>query len=321
MVASLKSLVAFDRSLVMDEARTDDYQWSHHEAVVNGVRLHYVVAGDPGDPLVVLLHGFPEFWYSWHHQLPALAEAGYYVVAPDMRGYNTSEKPAGIQAYALPELVADVAGLIAHCGESAAAAVVGHDWGGMVAWEVATTRPDVTKRVSVLNAPHSRTFLRELRNPRQVARSWYVFLVQVPWVPELLFERASGGVTQVLRDYSTKPGAFSQADLTRYREAFEHPGAITAGLNYYRAEGRRAARRMLRGLIPGREPSVALPPDLSVLVLWGEQDPTLGPRIPDRLQTLGKGVRIVRFPDVGHHIQNEVPAKVTEQLLAFLEES
>jgi pimeloyl-ACP methyl ester carboxylesterase len=303
----------------MDEAPTDGERWMHREAVVNDVRLHYVAAGDSGDPLVVLLHGFPEFWYSWRRQLPALAAAGYRVVAPDMRGYNISEKPRGVSAYALPELVEDVVGIVDHCGDGPAAAVVGHDWGGMVAWETATAHPELVERVAVLNAPHPRTFPRELARPRQAARSWYAFLVQLPWLPEVLFDRVSG-VEPALCGASATPDVFSRADLRRYREAFERPGAIRASLNYYRAEGRRVLRQTARDLRSGGGSSVALSPDLPVLVLWGERDPALDPRISDRLPVLGRGVRVVRFPAVGHFVQNEAPVEVTERLLAFLGE-
>src|SRR5438874_5615782 len=126
-------------------------EWTHREAVVNGVRLHWVEAGD--GPPVLLLHGFPEFWYAWRHQLPALARAGFRAVAPDLRGYNESDKPHGVRNYHLDLLAADVAGLIAHLG-GGRACVVGHDWGGVVAWRLAMLRPAVVERLAILNAPH-----------------------------------------------------------------------------------------------------------------------------------------------------------------------
>ena len=157
----------------------------HRQVRTNGVRLHCVVDGD--GPLVVLLHGFPEFWYSWRHQIPALATR-FRVVAPDLRGYNESEKPAGVAAYAMPELVADVEGLVHAFGERDAA-IVGHDWGGGIAWFVAMERPPVTRKLVVLNCPHPAMMAQSLRgNPRQLARSWYMFFFQIPWLPEFLLK-------------------------------------------------------------------------------------------------------------------------------------
>src|SRR4029453_19536275 len=147
----------------------------HRRVRPNGVRLHWVVDGE--GPLVILLHGFPEFWYSWRHQIAALAPR-FRVVAPDLRGYNESEKPAGVAAYAMPELVADVEGLIPPFG-GRDAAIVGHDWGGAVAWYVAMERPALTRKLAVLNCPHPAIMMQHLRrNPRQLARSWYLFFFQ-----------------------------------------------------------------------------------------------------------------------------------------------
>src|SRR5438067_5435169 len=137
--------------------------WTHHDATVNGVRLHYVEAGS--GPLVVLLHGFPEFWYSWRHQIPALAQAGFHVVAPDMRGYNLSDKPSGWRSYDGDHLAADVAGLVRHFGADRAH-VVGHDWGAAVAYLTAMRHPDVVERVVILNVPHPERMLAGLRKPR-----------------------------------------------------------------------------------------------------------------------------------------------------------
>src|SRR5262249_33835635 len=150
--------------------------WAHRHALVGGLRLHYVEAG--AGPPVLLLHGFPEFWYSWRHQLPALAGAGFRAWAPDLRGYNESEKPAGVRNYRVRLLVEDVAGLIRHTG-AGRATVVGHDWGGVIAWRLAMDRPELVERLVILNAPHPGAFLRELRNPAQWLRSAYVLFFQL----------------------------------------------------------------------------------------------------------------------------------------------
>src|SRR5215203_1684309 len=174
--------------------------WQHREAIVNGVRLHYVGAGT--GPLVLLLHGFPEFWYSWRAQIPALVAAGYRVIAPDMRGYNLSEKPAGVRSYMLDTLCDDVLALIHHAGEERAT-VVGHDWGGAVAWNVPMRHPRAVERLIVLNAPHPGAFLRELRTPAQIAKSWYMFFFQLPWLPELSLR--AGGFATLQRTLRTDP--------------------------------------------------------------------------------------------------------------------
>src|SRR4051794_731441 len=156
--------------------------WTHRHAEVNGVRLHYVEAGQRGRPAVVLLHGFPEFWYSWRNQIPALAAAGFHVIAPDMRGYNTSGKPPRVRDYRVETLVDDVVSLARQVGGRVH--LVGHDWGGVVAWLTAMWRPDVVDRLAVLNVPHPVPYLREVRRGFvQLLRSWYVFFFQLPWLP------------------------------------------------------------------------------------------------------------------------------------------
>src|SRR5690242_12831972 len=147
---------------------------------VGEVRLHVADAGN--GPLVVLLHGFPEFWYTWRRQIPALAQAGFHAVAPDMRGYNLSDKPAGVRAYRVPALVEDVAGLIRACG-AARATVIGHDWGGLVAWAFAMEHPEMLDRLVILNSPHPRAMARAIRTPRQFLKSWYMMFFQIPWLP------------------------------------------------------------------------------------------------------------------------------------------
>src|SRR2546428_372573 len=161
----------------------------HRFVETNGIRLHCAVDGE--GPLVILLHGFPECWYSWRHQIAALAPR-FRVVAPDLRGYNESDKPAGVAAYALPELVADVPGLIEAFGEREAA-IVGHDWGGAIAWTFAMDHPEPTRRLVVLNCPHPAIFAQHLRaNGRQLARSWYMFFFQLPWLPEAVLRAGHG---------------------------------------------------------------------------------------------------------------------------------
>jgi len=283
-------------------------RWAHRDAVVNGVRLHYVEAG--AGPLVVLLHGFPEFWYSWRHQIPALAAAGFRVLAPDQRGYNESDKPAGVDAYRVEALTADVAGLIRHVGE-ARAAVVGHDWGGVLAWYLPVQYPELVDRLVVLNAPHPLAYLRELRRGGQLLRSWYVLFFQLPGLPERLIRAGDfAAVRRMLRRQPVRPDAFTEEDVERYRVALARPGALTAALNYYRAAVRggglrRAARKMRPIPVP-------------TLLLWGEQDPALSVRLTEGLEAWVPDLRVERIADASHWVQNDAPERVNQALVNFL---
>lgn len=291
---------------------------SHEEAIVNGVRLHYVEAGE--GPLVVLLHGFPEHWYSWREQLPALVEAGYRVVAPDMRGYNRSEKPPGVSAYRIGQLVEDVRALIDHCGAESAH-LVGHDWGGMIAWEVAARHPESVDRLVVMNAPHPGAYRRELREPDsdQRRRSSYVLFFQLPWLPELLFE--FGGerlLKRLFREGAENPEAFDDGAIRRYAEACSRPGAMTGMLNYYRA----AFRGTVRSAIPGRSAPTATTSDGLIdrptLLLWGMGDEALSPRLTEGLGEWVPDLEVDRIDDASHWVQMDAPDRVNDALVGFL---
>jgi pimeloyl-ACP methyl ester carboxylesterase len=276
----------------------------HGFAELDEVRLHYVEAGD--GPLVVLLHGFPEFWFGWRRQIPALAGAGFRVVAPDMRGYNLSSRPSGVRAYDLDRLAADVAGLIGERG-SDRALVAGHDWGAAVAWWTAIRRPEVVERLAILNVPHPRRFLRGLRNPRQLARSWYMAFFQAPWLPErLLARRDYRALRFVFSD--ARPGAFAPGEMDRYMEAWSRPGAVAASLNYYRALTRRSPARTMGALQPVQAPT---------LVIWGVHDRALEAELaePDRADVPNlQGV--VRL-DASHWVQLDEPERVNRLLIEF----
>jgi pimeloyl-ACP methyl ester carboxylesterase len=288
------------------EAATE--QWTHHEAAVNGVRLHYVEAGS--GPLVILLHGFPEFWYSWRYQIPALAAAGYRVVAPDMRGYNTSEKPPGVRSYLIDTLADDVAGLIRHLGESTAI-VVGHDWGGAVAWYVPMRHPGIVEKLIVLNAPHPGAFARELRTPGQMRKSWYILFFQLPWLPEALFRaRGYAILDRVMRSDPVRRDAFADADIRRYKRALSRPGALTGAINYYRALLRRNPREAMQ-----EPPTITCP----TLLIWGEQDRYLGVPLTEGLERWVPAIRVERIPEASHWVQIDAPERVNELMLEFLQ--
>jgi len=273
---------------------------------VDGVELHVVAAGDPADPLVVLLHGFPDFWYGWRHQIPALVEAGYRVLVPDQRGYNLSDKPEGLDSYRMGRLSADIADLIASTGRESAH-VVGHDWGAGVAWDLALRRPTAVDRLGIVNVPHP-TVMREMlrSNPRQLLRSWYIFSFQIPVLPEWYLARdGARGVTDVLRATSN-PGAFTDTDLAHYRAAWRRTGAARAAVDWYRALLRRRDD-------PPRE-EVPVP----TLVVWGEDDDALVPEMARESLRYCEDGRLVAFPDGSHWVHRERPETVTDHLLDHL---
>jgi pimeloyl-ACP methyl ester carboxylesterase len=272
-------------------------------AAVNGVRLHFVEMGE--GPLVLLLHGFPECWYTWRHQLPALAAAGYRAVAVDLRGYNLSGRPPGVEAYRLTELVEDV-----HALGARSAAVVGHDWGGVIAWHLAARHPEVVERLVAVNAPHPRRFAEELRRPAQLRRSWYMGFFQLRWLPEAALRRDDyAALGRVWRRQPVRPGAYSETDVAAMKAAISQPGALTAALNYYRAAARhgRSALRPAPSLVRQR-----------TLVIWGERDAALVPELADGLERWVPDVRVARLPDASHWVAFDAPARLTELLLEFL---
>jgi pimeloyl-ACP methyl ester carboxylesterase len=285
----------------------DDTDLRHGYADLADARLHYVEAGE--GPLVVLLHGFPEFWYGWRFQIPALAAAGFRVVAPDMRGYNLSSRPSGVAAYAPRRLAADIRDLIAERG-SDRARLAGHDWGAAVAWLTAMAHPDAVERLAILNVPHPRRMLEGLRTPRQMARSWYIFFFQLPWLPEQLLRAGRWRALRSMFERDARPGAFTPADIERYVEAWSRPGAMTAMINYYRATFRRP---------PGGPTGRGMPPvKAPTLVIWGERDHVLGPELADpRRADVPNLERVVRLPDASHWVQLDEPDRVNELLIEF----
>lgn len=282
-----------------------------HEFVdVNGVRLHVATAGPERGPLLVLLHGFPEFWYAWRHQIAAFAELGYRVLAPDQRGYNLSQKPRRLSAYRMDVLANDVEGLIDAAGRQRAC-VVGHDWGGAVAWALATRSPDRVARLGILNAPHPAVMRRFLRHdPAQRRRSWYFYFFQLPWLPEWRMRRHDWAIGERAVRGTSRPGTFSDEDLRLYRQAWSQPGAARGMLQWYRAALRR----------PWRAPRSARVP-VATLVVWGGQDRFLGREmIAPSLERCDRG-RVELLERASHWVQHEEPAAVNGLLSRFFDES
>ena len=285
--------------------------WAHAEAHVKGVRLHYVATGPADGPAVVLLHGFPDFWYTWRHQLPALAAAGFRAVAPDQRGYNLSDKPPRVRDYAIETLAADVAALARQLAGGRPVHLVGHDWGGGVAWLVAMWHPDVVDRLVILNAPHPAAYDREIRRGwSQPLRSWYILAFQVPWLPEAVLAADDCEVLKrVLRTEPARPGAFTPADLARYEAAWEQPGALRSGVHWYRAAVRRGPTWVADRVRPVECPT---------LVIWGDRDAYLVPALADGLEPWVPRVRVERLPEASHWVQHDEPERVNGLVVAFL---
>jgi pimeloyl-ACP methyl ester carboxylesterase len=304
----------------------DAVDCTHEDVVVNGVRLHCVTAGPTDGETVLLLHGFPEFWYSWRFQIPDLVDAGYHVVAPDLRGYNTSEKPQGVDAYTVEELVGDVVGLVHEYGHTGAegpqAHVVAHDWGGAITWALGMFQPQVVDRLVVMNAPHPAAFAREF-DLAQLRKSWYILFFQLPWLPERLTTLGDSRVIgEVFRDQPNDPDAFTDDDVERYREAFSRPGAARATINYYRAYFRDIAAPMLKSTLPVVGRFFDLPGEREIpvetMLLWGEGDTALGVGLSEGLDEWVPGIRVERFPEASHWVQCDAREGVTEAVLDFL---
>lgn len=277
----------------------------HHIAHVNGLDLHYVAAGN-GSSVVVLLHGFPEFWYSWRHQIAPLAET-HRVIALDQRGYNTSSKPNGVKAYALPHLLNDITGLVNHLGVDKIT-IVGHDWGGSIAWLWAICHPEHTERLAVINLPHPALFLKALMlgNPRQMLRSWYMAFFQLPNLPERLMEGDS--FKSIIDGF--KAIGVTDAEIAEYVTAWQQPDVIPSMLNWYRAFFRYGIR--WTNALPSLQ--VRVPTQL----IWGTSDVALGQELTYGTERYVADLRIRYLPGVSHWAQQEAPDEVNKTLVPFV---
>jgi pimeloyl-ACP methyl ester carboxylesterase len=273
-------------------------------AEVGDMRLHYVEAGD--GPLVVLLHGFPEFWFGWRLQIAPLAAAGFRVVAPDMRGYNLSSRPAGVASYAGDRLADDIRGLIRELGYESAM-LVGHDWGGTVAWTTAMNHPEVVERLAILDAAHPRKLQKGLFKPRQFLRSWYFFFFALPWLPERIVRaRRFRFFRRFLRD--ARP-AYTPQEMDRYVESWSQPGAATGMIDYYRFSVRQPQKKAKAAIRRISAPT---------FVIWGQRDRYLGPTLaePER-NDVPNLVGVERLPDASHWVHHDAAERVTRLLVDF----
>jgi pimeloyl-ACP methyl ester carboxylesterase len=269
------------------------------------VRLHAIAAGPENGPAVVLLHGFPEFWYGWHGQIESLATAGFRVIVPDQRGYNLSGKPSGVATYALTELVSDVIAIADQLGKEKVF-LAGHDWGAAVAWSAALLHPQRIAKLAVLNVPHPSVMRKFLSTrPRQALRSWYMFFFQIPWLPEAVFSAFNFrvGVRALLR--SSRQGTFTNEDLVQYRAAWSQLGALTGMINWYRALFRTRAK------FPDK--TVRVP----TRILWGERDDFLLAEMAHESLRYCTNAELFTFANATHWLQHEEPARVSELLIDF----
>jgi len=285
----------------------------HEYAEVNGIRIHYVTAGK--GPLIVFLHGFPEFWYEWKSQLPEFAR-DYRAVAPDMRGYNLSEKPAGVDAYQMQNLVEDVRALAAHLGYKKFI-LVGHDWGGGVAWSFAIAHPEYLEKLIIINCPHPAILARELaENPAQQKASQYMLFFRSPQAEQTLSANNYAGLVDGVLGDGLKSGVFTEADKQAYIQAWSQPGALTGGLNYYRAAN-------LGPPAPGAPKAPVADTDgmvvkVPTLVIWGEKDTALLTGNLDGMDKFVPNLTIKRIPDGSHWVIHEKPELVNGYIRDFI---
>ena len=281
------------------------------EAVeANGLTFEVAKAGpQDSDRLALLLHGFPELHYSWRHQIPLLADMGYRVWAPNLRGYGGTDRPQGVEAYRLDTLAQDIAGLIDASG-AREVTLIAHDWGALIAWHFAIQKIRPLHRLVILNVPHPKCAQRELKTWRQLKKSWYIFFFQLPRLPEkMLLKDNAQTVVEAFRGSAIHKDRFSDETLEPYRQAALRPGAPTAMVNYYRALLRRPdARRIGDGKV-----------DVPTLVLWGEQDVAISIEVLDGMEDYVADLTVKRFPDASHWVQQDVPDKVNAELKAWLD--
>lgn len=272
---------------------------------VNGIRLHYVEEGQ--GELVILLHGFPEFWYGWRKQIPVLSQH-YRIVAPDMRGYNLSDKPQSVSEYKIETLASDIAELIKKLGNGKVI-LVGHDWGAAVAWVVGSLYPELLRKLVIINVPHPAEMRRALIgfNLAQWTKSYYIFLFQLPWLPEWRMGRDLADIfRRTFAKFSPSGKPPLEEEIQEYVKAYSQPGALTGTINYYRAALRYQSKLDTTTLLP-----------MPILMLWGEQDKALGKELTYNTKQYCENLEIVYDPTSGHFIQYDNPELVNRKLLEF----
>ena len=292
----------------------------HHDVTLpSGIRLHAASAGEQGKPLMLFLHGFPECWAAWQTQLTAFGR-DHFALAPDLRGYNLSDKPQGVAAYRVQPLMDDLLGLMRQFGY-AQGVVVAHDWGGAVAWSLATRTPQNIARLVIINSPHPVPFARALaHDPAQQAASRYMMRLREPGAADLLLRDDCARLLALFRHPVSGTMALSDAEIALYRQAWTQPGAMDAMLNYYRASPLVPPSAEHPGAAGLKlDPKDFLVP-MPTLVIWGEQDHALLPALLDGLDAVVPDLRIHRVPDGSHWVTHEQPDAVQAAIRRFLAE-
>ena len=278
--------------------------WQHEYITTNGIKLHYVTQGE--GELMLMLHGFPEFWYSWRHQIPEFAK-DFKVVALDLRGYNESDKPSKQSAYVMDEFIKDIEGVIKGLGYDRCV-LVGHDWGGAIAWSFAYAHPDMVERLIVLNLPHPAKFAEGFRTPQQLLRSAYIFFFQLPLLPELLLQASDyQPIESAFKGMAVNKSAFTQADIEAYKNAAAKRGALTATLNYYRNVWQQGLLSHNWGIL-----------EVPTLMIWGEDDTALGKELTYGTEAYVRDFQIKYISNCSHWVQQEQPQLVNQYMREFL---
>ncbi len=264
--------------------------------------------GQPGQPVIIFLHGFPEFWYGWHHQIDYFASKGYRVLAPDQRGYNLSSKPKSIKAFQVNELVKDIAGLVKATGEKQVY-LVGHDWGAAVAWAMAYLYPQLITKLIIINVPHPKVFFKTLRSDiGQMLRSWYIGFFQIPRLPEKLIGLTQYKMMQNSMQKSSYARTFTRDDMQQYRQAWKRPKALQSMINWYRAAVRY------------RNPATAFSHkiEMPTLILWGEKDKFLKKKMAKQSLKYCQDAKLFYIPDATHWVHHEKSVLVNELIEEFI---
>jgi len=281
----------------------------HKYIKTNGIKLHVVQQGPQEGQLVILLHGFPEFWYGWSKQMSELANQGFRVWAPDQRGYNLSDKPEKVSDYRIDHLAADVAGLIKASGKEKVI-LVGHDWGGIVAWRVAREYPELLHKLIVLNAPHEIAMSKQpFQHPSQILKSSYIAFFQLRGIPERLFGMFDWEVVKKALVSSSQEGTFSEEDFRKYRTAWSQPGAMRSMINWYRA----LAMNPINSAVPS---SVLVP----TFLIWGAKDQFLGHELASRSLEFCENGQGVLLGEATHWVHHEEPEQVNKLIVEFIRE-
>jgi len=270
------------------------------------IRLHLVLVGPADGKTILLLHGFPEFWYGWHKQALTLAGKGYRVIIPDQRGYNLSSAPRQVSAYTLEHLSQDVIAILDHFGIEKVL-LAGHDWGAAVAWTVAILYPQRVEKLAILNVPHPAVMMKFIgKSPKQMLKSWYIAFFQIPGLADWLMKLNNFAGVLTMLQTSGKPGTFSPEDLQEYRKAYTNSGGLSGMINWYRAmlRFRPAMPRVVRVKMP-------------VLILWGKKDVALSYEMAEASLAYCENASLVAFDEATHWVQHDEAEAIAQKLLAF----